>query len=252
MLAGKPVSMFSKPDADGNIIKSKLGGAQFLHDPIPGINSEDPDTEIVYVCSGTPEGYRAKVYGDDPHIPFVSMEGQYTGKRQAAWNLRRTYDVMWDLLEPERANAIDVNPAWLDEALSKEWFDLIINTVPAPNLCRAWHGMQGEVRPHTFVSQSISVANHCIIEGVEDMILYNGDPNYSWYRASNLFGVGSTEWSDRVKPPVSDLVSVKKPLRTDCQCYEDAVVRLGRYGTWTKGTLTHHAFIGARKAVEGL
>lgn len=245
-LAGRPVALFSMPGEGGAITKSKLGGAQFLHDPLPGINDEDePDANIIYECYGTVDGYRKKVYGDDPTIPFVSMEKVTHGKTQPAWNLQRTYDALWELLSAERANGVSINPMWIEEVIDKEWFDAIISTVPAPSICRAHAGLLGE--HHLFVSQEISIANECIWEGIPDnRIVYNGDPEYSWYRCSRLFGQGSTEWSN-IEPMTSELVRVRKPIRTTCDCYEGIITRVGRYGAWTKGLLTHHAFVETMK-----
>jgi len=249
-MSGKPVSLFSKPDASGNIAKSRLGGAQFLHDPIPGIhNDEEPDTIITYYCVGDADGYRRKVYGSDPSIPFVSMEGRYTGQEQNAWNLIGTYDALWDLLEPHRANAIDVSPQWLDLALQNDWFDGIISTVPAMALCRAHAGMLNE--QHEFVSQRIQIANECMASvDNHDSVVYNGDSDYSWYRASHLFGVGSTEYGQDATTPLQTF-EVAKPISTNCRCYDNQVMRTGRYGTWTKGVLSHQAFTDTIKMVGG-
>src|ERR1035441_1317633 len=43
---------------------SHLYGCQYLHAPIPGYESASK-THVSYRLTGTPEQYRAKVYGDD-------------------------------------------------------------------------------------------------------------------------------------------------------------------------------------------
>ena len=230
--------------------KSKLGGAQFLHMPIPGINDVDkPDTEVRYILCGTTEGYRRKVYGDDPAIPFVSMENVKHDQLQRAWNLQATYDSMWEaLVDDTTVNVESIGPQWVDNALEKDWFEVILSTIPAPALCRSAAGLDGQ--PHIFISQQVQIATTCILPNLPDNhVVYDGTPDHSWYRTSRLFGVGGTEWSG-ITPPYGNLIKANKPLRTNCTCYKGKVVRLGRNGTWTKGVLTHHAFLGAYDALQ--
>lgn len=252
-LAGRPIALFTKGDGTGAPVRSRLGGAQFLHEPIPYANDPEPDGLITYRLRGSVETYRHKVYGSDPNIPFVSMEDLVDGDTQAAWSLERTYDRLWEMLSADKANVIDLSPAWIDEAMQKEWFDLIVNTVPMTQLCLSNQGLITKEVPHVFVSQRIRIHNECVLEDLPDnTVVYDGDLSHSWYRCSRIFGVGSTEWSTLGPvPPYSDLVTARKPIKTTCTCYEDSVIRLGRHGTWTKGVLTHHAFNRMRQILEG-
>jgi hypothetical protein len=253
-LEGIPIVILSQPDKDGNVAKSRLGGAQFLHSPIPMVNDDMEATTVTYKLRGDVLTYRHKVYGDDPNIPFVSMEGVTDGKEQQAWNLQATYDRLWDLLGGDSANAQVINPAFIDEALKKEWFSAIISTVPAQAICQSYADMAWHGPPHAFVSQKVLIHNECILQDLPDnTVFYNGDLSQSWYRCSKLYGYGSTEWSSLApRPPQNGLVEARKPLRTNCDCYEGKVLKLGRMGTWTKGVLTHHAFQGAKVFAETL
>lgn len=251
-LSGKPIALFTKGDASGGPLRSKLGGAQFLHEPIPMVNDAEPDGVITYRLRGNVQTYRLKVYGKDPNIPFVSMEGLEDGKEQPAWSLMETYDALWELLSADRANVEDITPAWLDSVLEKDWFSLVINTVPLTQLCLSYQGLVTDDPGHAFISQRIVIHNECILEDLGDnSVFYSGDLSQSWYRASRIFGVGSTEWSAlSPQPPLPGLVTARKPIKTTCSCYEDQVIRLGRHGSWTKGVLTHHAFNKARRIME--
>lgn len=249
-LAGRPVALFSRGDQDTGPIKSKLGGAQFLHYPIPAINDADePDAEVRYILCGTSEGYRHKVYGEDSNIPFVSMQNVKHNMVQRSWNLGATYDKLWNtLVDGTTVNMEFIGPLWLDKALDNGWFDAIFSTIPAPSLCRSAAGMNGS--PHQFVSQKVNLITECVLDNLPDnTIVYDGTEERSWYRCSRLFGLGGTEWSGIV-PPYGSVIKVAKPLRTSCDCYSDKVVRLGRYGTWTKGVLTHDAFLEAYRALQ--
>lgn len=250
-LMGKPVALFSRGAQDTGPIKSKLGGAQFLHYPIPGINDiDEPDAEVRYILCGDSETYRRKVYGDDPNIPFVSMDSVKHDSTQRAWNLQHTYDVLWDtLVNGTTVNLEHIGAQWVDTALEKEWFDGIFSTVPAPSLCRSAAGLNGQ--PHMFKVQGVNIATECILDNLPDNhVVYDGTPDRSWYRCSRLFGQGGTEWRGNVQPPYGNLIRVSKPLSTTCDCYAGKVIRLGRHGTWTKGVLTHDAFLEAYRALQ--
>jgi hypothetical protein len=250
-MRGKMVALFSRGEPDTGPIKSRLGGAQFLHYPIPGINDVDtPDAEVRYVLCGDSEGYRRKVYGGDPNIPFVSMEHVRHNQVQPAWNLQATYDTLWHtLVEGTSVNVELIGPQWIEKALDNAWFETIFSTIPAPSICRSNAAMINNV--HHFLSQKVNIATACILDNLPDNhVVYDGTPDRSWYRCSKLFGIGGTEWAADVKPPYGDLISVHKPIRTTCDCWTGQVLRLGRHGTWKKGILTHHAFVGAYDALQ--
>lgn len=236
-LQGRPVSLFGQPRSDGSAIKrSVLGGAQFLHQPLPGV-CEGPDAVIRYRLIGTPEGYRKKVYGDTK-VPFVSMEFLEDGQEQPAWSLQDAYAKLWNELSVDSAgNVANIDAEWVFNAMDKEWFDAIISTIPAPAICH-------QEGAHHFFSTEIRIANEAMHD-YQNQIHYNGDSESSWSRSANLFGHASTEWNANVNPSLTETFTVRKPLRTNCDCFLADLVKLGRYGAWTKGILTHHAFEGA-------
>ena len=247
-LDGWPLMLFGQDDGEGNVKKSRLGGAQFLHQPLPMLHDDQaPDGILTYHTLGDTRTYQKKVYGSTV-VPFVSMENVRDGQEVPAWSLQNTYETLWDYTSADKANIVDVTPAWLDEAMEKQWFDHIISTVPTPCLCRTMH-TEDFVAPHQFVTQSVYIANEAMIED-EDTICFNGDGGYSWYRSANIFGHGSTEWGASVDPPLQT-VTVHKPLRTNCDCFADTVQRMGRFGTWTKGVLTHDSFNNTRNYLRG-
>jgi len=245
-LAGQPIVVISQPTRDGTSpLKSRLGGAQFLHKPIPELTNREPDTTVTYRVFGDEATYRQKVYGGS-RVPFTSFESVTDGMTQSAWNLIGVYDALWESFK-ESITVIKVDPDWLDKNLDR--FRLVLSTVPLPLLCRSRAGIVDDV--HAFPVQKVRIHTEALKKSLgDDTIYYDGTRDHAWYRMSRLFGVGGTEWSDQVpKPPVPHLVA-KKPIRTSCTCYEGQVVRLGRHGTWTKGVLTHDAFIGALDALR--
>lgn len=237
-LSGKPFVIFSRTQ------KSNLGGAQFLHQRIPYIADEYPYL-IDIVAEGTRAGYRQKVYGvTEDKVPFVSFpERAYT--TQKAWNLVVAYQRMWEIYHPAMVET-ELSAAWIKDNERK--FKHIFSTVPAPAICMTNSGMINQV--HMFYSQRIGVHPEAIDPSIEDgTIRYDGTKDRSWYRQSKLFGVGGTEYPEGVKPPVTPLIVARKPLMTNCNCFPK-VIRLGRFGQWKKGVLTHDAFNGAKEVLR--
>jgi hypothetical protein len=252
---GSLVSIFTQ-GVDGPT-KSRLGGAQFLHKPIEGINDTFvPDGMLTYRLAGSNDGYQAKVYGEEP-VPFVSMERVQDGMIVPAWRLEETYDRLWETYVQsslDHINVVDVSAAWLMDLIEGGFFDLIVSTIPKTAVCLAHAGLT-DGRPHAFVSQSIRIRNECAFEGeaikAANTIWYDGSKNVSWYRTSMLFGVGSTEWGETApaRLPYDGVIKARKPLRTDCKCFDGRVLFAGRFGRWEKGALTHDAYVETVKAL---
>lgn len=236
-LSRRKYVIFSRP------AKSHLGGAQFLHQSIQGLTTEDP-YEISIIAEGSREIYQQKVYGDNEKVPFVSFP-ERAFSTQFAWNLISTYERLWEAYSPDIQEA-EVSAAWL-EANAKN-FRTIFSTVPAPSICKSNSGLLSVM--HMFHSQRIMVYPEALNPAIPDgTIWYDGTKDRSWYRQSKLFGTGGTEYPLLENPPpVKPLIQARKPLWTNCNCYPK-IVRLGRFGQWQKGILTHDAFNGAAKAL---
>jgi len=247
---GHMVQIFTQGGDDGPT-KSRIGGAQFLHIPLPVINDPEPDAMLTYLTAGTTDGYREKVYGPDGDVPFVSMERIPKGGAVPAWSLIDTYDKLWDVYcSGTSVNVISLDPKRLIDIIERGNFDLVVSTIPKPALCLAHAGLVPEI--HAFVSQRIRIANECVLPSPDNQIFYNGTPDVSWYRTSTIFGVGSTEWGAGApeRLPYRDLVSVKKPIRSDCTCFDGKVLFTGRFGLWRKGVLSHEGFIDTMEALK--
>jgi hypothetical protein len=220
-------------------------------------DEDQPDFGITYRKRGTSDGYRQKVYGGEP-VPFVSFDNVQDGEVVPAWSLQKVYDKMWDGIagkDGHSVNAMRVTPDELIRWVEHNLWDMIICTVPRHELCLAYNGLGGG-RPHTFVSQSIYVGDEAMSTGMNE-IVYNGDPEYSWYRSSNIGGYEGVEWGEDMKDVLTRMGrrtrEVRKPIRHDCDCWTHGnIVFAGRYGEWRKGVLVHDAFVTAFKAVEEL
>lgn len=235
-LAGHDVLIYSKAR------KSRLYGCQYLHAPIPGI-SEDQPVDVSYTLDGTAEEYRKKVYGPDwkGEVSPETLEADHH-----AWDIRAAYDRLWEMYGPYVQDADLSDPATLDGVLASGQ-DVTFSTIPAPLLC-ADPG-------HDFLSEKVYALGDAPEEGQfvpwslgaqygEHGVLCNGRDVPSWYRLARVHGYTTVEWPGRKKPPVEGVAEVVKPLATTCTCRPE-VHRLGRYGVWKKGVLSHEAFFVA-------
>jgi hypothetical protein len=241
-LCGHSVNIYSKR------MKSPMEGAQYLHMDIPGLRLPPPKT-IQYSLIGDVDTYRQKVYGaGDPDI--VVSPQQYQGSHKC-WDLRFTYSRMWNRWAP-KVHDVMITHQIMEHLVQMN--DVIISSIPATTLCH-------NEDEHTFAYQPVSIDNLWsgplpaeaprLWDGHENMVICNGLPvddhvaETGWYRTSHIYGHMNTEWSSPDLVPKGRVASrvwrVRKPLSTDCTCWSN-IMRVGRYGLWQKGVLSHHAY----------
>jgi hypothetical protein len=216
--------------------KSTLHGCQYLHAPIPGFD-DVRKTRVTYNLIGTAEEYRRKVYG-------VTWKGKVSPEdfigEHDAWDIRETYDRMWDsvIQSPHRA-LWDVRDGDL-RAVYSFGADKIISTIPAVCLCHS---------PHLFHGHDIYAAGYPNPEAaVEDYVNCNGTVDTAWYRVSHVFGHYTVEWP-KTGFHLPGAVPVSKPLYTNCDCHPE-VLRVGRYGEWNKSVLVHQVYAKVTEALK--
>lgn len=243
---------YIKVYSEGN--PSRLYGAQYLHQPIPGI-PDLPFIRLSHQFKGTIEGYRAKVYGTE-WDGVVSPE-KYSGDSYA-WDIRYAYDWLvkeyWDLyVEKATVNGwmlMGAHEGFWPMWRLKDRFDVIFSTIPRSHLC---------VNPdHQFKSAEIFAIGDAPELGItspiacqDKTLVCSGAREDSWYRVCRVFGHSTAEWStnSRKKPPLTGVARVQKPLATTCTCWPEISYQ-GRYGKWQKGVLVHHAYRDAIQAMQ--
>lgn len=210
--------------------KSHMRGAQYLHAPIP-VATSSASFRIEYTLLGTAEDYRSKVYGDE-WDGTVSPED--LAETHDAWDIREAYDWLWDTYG-DYVMDVDLSDKRGDfwQSTSVLEADIVISTVPATLLCRS---------SHTFGYTKIWSTDQPMVPLADDRVVCNGESAPAWYRAARIQGWDTVEWSGWVqRPPITPLWEVTKPLKTNCRCLPN-VHRMGRYGKWEKGVLSHSAF----------
>lgn len=242
VLAERPFVIFSEGK------KSRLGGAQYLHEPIIGLNDpKEPKAILEYKLRGDVETYQRKAYGDQM-LPYPSWG--IDSPIQPAWPLIDTYEELWHHFgENVETNVARIDPFWVRGAIESGDFSMIFSTIPLPSICLAVHGMIGEF--HRFHHQTIHIYPECLEEVEDNTIIYEGTKERSWYRTSRIFGVGGTEWGDQARRPpgYKPMYKDDKPISTTCDCWAGEVYRMGRKGTWDKAAHVHHSFLAALEAL---
>lgn len=240
--------------------RSEMFGAQYLHEPIPYLSNGAMTLD--YKLVGTPEGYIRKVYGPEG-LPAGKASVEILRGEYSVWDIRTAYFAAWErycdnIIDVGEMNASTFGSSLIGRSteaeVTVEWqrYDLVVTSLPAPSLC---------YNPgHSFAVQEVWGIGDAPERGVfaplkvEPMtVVCNGVPDVGWYRAANVFGYNTVEWPHDRKPPIDDVVEIRKPLGTTCDCWTgpfDNWLRVGRYGTWTKGVLAHEAFYQVKERIS--
>lgn len=240
--SGHEVTVFSRDRQP-----SSLSGAQYIHEPIPGLTTEQPDGAVIFHKVGTAEGYAKKVYGrlDAPTSWSIFPEGP-----RPMWSMSKVYEKLFrDWYEKIMAQEIDAK--WLDYLEERrDMFALVISAIPCPVICQ---------KPeHKFPKVNVVFEEHDHKDPNlgDNYIYYSGSESDPWYRSSHVGGLGWYEYGEAVElsahyrdesPRV--LRTGIKPLNTDCNC-RPRMIRVGRFGEWRKGRLVHHSFFKTLDALE--
>lgn len=257
-LGGKPTIASRASRESAEVAgKSVFQGAQYLQAPIAGLTFE-PDGVIRTYKHGTAAGYAKKVYGD-PAAP-CSWDDQ--PPEREAWDLRAAYDRLWERYQ-ERILPREITRHDLDMLSVDPGWSLVISTLPAIHVCYQRDLTRAPNGVHHFDWESMWTIDYAPPEVMDNTVLYSGDQSCSWYRASRVFGHAATEWSD-LSPPLGGAYLTpeqeKPPLvyipqkgikvkGTNCDCWPN-IKRVGRFGTWRKGYLSHHAYHDAARLYE--
>lgn len=219
------------------IEKSPISGAQYIHEPILDLHDPDhPDGSVRFVKMGNKRGYAEKVYGD-PDAP-CSWDSFPEGE-VSVWSMAATYDRLWEMFS-ESILSLEVTSEMVNDFIWLLRYPLMISTIPLWSLC---HG------GHAFDSQPIWISPHARFCVFDQEIVYNGVNHHGWYRSSKIFGHGATEYAGYTWWPNTGAIHKGvKPTGSDCDC-NPHIVKAGRFGTWRKGVLVHHAYETASQAV---
>lgn len=226
-LAGREPVLISAPAQDGEVLRSMIGPATYLHKPIPDLTSAEPDAMIRFIKKGTAGGYALKVYGDRKHPTSWS---KFEEGEEPAWDLSPVYDELWRRYS-SRIIPMSVGPDEASQFLDE--FGAVVSTIPAEAICDAYP-------EHSFPFRSVWITDQFTFHDDRDpLMIYDGQVGGvgDRFRASRVFGKACTEYGREVPGARQGI----KVMPTDCDCHPE-IVRAGRWGEWKPGVLVHHAF----------
>lgn len=222
--------------------KSHMFGAQYLHEWIPNIDTGDP-RHIKYELRGSAADYRRKVYGPSWG---GSVSPEDLAENHFGYDIRRVYGHLWNHYGPYVTHAYFDDSFGIGSFVARAKPDLCFSSLPASLLCRnAEHSFQAQ--QIWAVGDAPEMGVFCPVSVPDDTVICDGTSDVSWYRASRVFEYSTAEWTK--KPPIEGVAMVMKPLKNNCDCLPD-LIRLGRYGKWEKGVLSHTAFFEAQAKIE--
>lgn len=227
--------------------KSELFGCQYLHELIPGVPLNENPREVLYTLRGSDEEYQRKVYGSV--IP-PSLSPQLYAGNHLAYDIRQQYNWLWqEYLKDITSCRLNANT--LSWALNEIKPDAVISSIPATEIChkQGFHNFLSV--PIWAIGDSDKQKTPSIYQQMPSSISCDGTEDVAWYRISNVFDYTTVEWPGYLsRPPIEGVVRVDKPLSTDCDCWEHSLLRVGRYGRWTKGVLAHETYDQVVKYLE--
>jgi hypothetical protein len=201
------------------------------------VTDRDKHVTVEYMLRGTPEDYRRRVYGQ---MWDGTVSPEDLADDHQAWDIRETYDRLWEMYGGY-VQDVEVESAGIRGLLNSRDVDLIINTIPLPSLCYKGHIFRGTKIIAAGDAPDMGIDVGSIYRCPPDTVICNGNPEPSWYRISNIFGHTTVEWPQSIKPPIGSAAEVIKPTEHNCDCWPD-LLNVGRYGSWTKGVLSHTAY----------
>lgn len=236
---GEEVRVFSRKQ------KSPLYGSQYLHAPIPGVTDRDANVTVEYQMRGSVDDYRRKVYGK---MWDGTVSPEDLTEMHKAWDIRETYDRLWDLYS-ELIEDTDIDPAGVKFLQGGMSGDLIVNTIPLSQLCHQGHSFRAQEVIAAGDAPGLGIDVGRIYRCTPDTVICNGNDHPSWYRISNIFGHTTVEWPASVPVPITTASKVQKPTGHNCDCWPD-LLKVGRYGSWTKGVLSHSAYFNTMERIK--
>jgi hypothetical protein len=213
--------------------KSLIAGAQYLHIPVDGVTTEEPDFRVKFEKWGTAEEYTRKVYGDEQH---PSSWVRWDEGVRLAWDLKKAYQALWDRYAEKINHVHNIGVPTVDRILEK--FDLVINTLPKMAICKN--------EKHQFTTRVVEIEKVDPVLVPINTIIYNGLPAYFWHRASNIEGEAFREYVSGADTRVNGKQFVK-PQANNCDCWRTNVIPAGRNGKWQRDVLSHEAYIETLK-----
>lgn len=228
---------------------SKIAGTQHMQWLPPSLISRLPMREMLFMKHGEEGIYAEKSFG---HPDAPSGWSKIPVGTVPTWSMRGANELLWSIHE-ERVEEAEIKPDYLPVMVER--FQLVVLAAPLLAFCLRPDQHSFRRRITWMVSRDSGVPER------PDLVVYNGDPESSFYRFGITDGIENFEMGeeDYIRacknggPPLglTDWRKVVRPLNNNCRCHP-SVIRAGRMGRWRFGVLAHEAYAVTRDALMGV
>lgn len=203
-------------------------GLHYLHDPC-GLDLEPVH---VYNIILTKDGDATP-----PHVQYakkLNIPGENSLKdlamRVDGWNMQQAYTLLWKRFK-DRCEERTVEPKQVI-ALIKA-YDLVVSTIPLQRLIPEVGCSGLEFKAYSGRPPGMGRA---LLGNTNNVVVYNTDPNYDWYRYSCING---HEWTEGLTKGDHSII---KPVNAEFQSPYPNLLLTGRWGQWKRGVLAHESY----------
>lgn len=219
---------------DQNPGLTNMNGLHYLHDPC-GLRLKKL-TVYNLVLSDT----------NDPNPPYIQYANKIgvpeknsvreTPLTTDAYDMRQAQERLYLRYKP-RINKQVVDRKFVDDLLAHG--TRIISTIPLPVLVPG-----GDYQTKKIYASDKRPLGLGLEHAKQNIVVYNTDCKYSWYRYSRINGC---EWTEMLLG--GDFV-VTKVMGCNVKSFHENLILSGRYGTWQRGVLAHESYYQIKEALN--
>lgn len=131
----------------------------------------------------------------------------------------------------------DVDRAFVDDLLLDG--NKVISSIPLPILVKNGDYKSKIVFAHEGKPHALGLASIR-----HNIVVYNTDRKYPWYRYSRVNGY---EWTETL---LNGQFKIKKVMGCNVKSFNKNLLLVGRYGKWQRGVLAHEAYYDTKEAIS--
>ena len=160
-------------------------------------------------------------------------------RKVEAYSMQEAYRALWDRFQ-DRAEERVIEPRDLKKLIVEN--DWVISSIPLNCIVSTVACMFLEYKAFRGQPKGLGIGS---IDKSYNIVVYNTDENYDWYRYSRIEGV---EWTEGL---TKGEFTVIKPINVNFKVPYKNLILTGRWGRWQRGVLAHESYYQVKKALGG-
>lgn len=222
---------------DQNPGNSGRTGLHYLHDPC-GLDLSPINVYNIILYDETKNTKPHMQYARKLKIPKENslMDLQ---RKVEAYSMQEAYRAIWDRFQ-DRAEERVIEPRDLKKLIVEN--DWVISSIPLNCIVSTVACMFLEYKAFRGQPKGLGIGS---IDKSYNIVVYNTDENYDWYRYSRIEGV---EWTEGL---TKGEFTVIKPINVNFKVPYKNLILTGRWGRWQRGVLAHESYYQVKKALGG-